>query len=280
MPAFADATAIGTGIGFGMASRKDGTLWDWGFSANREYQSGTEPAQIAFIRSVVTFAAGNSGFAVTRDGWRWAWGLNTWGELGTSRACSYVNCLLNGRVNPSPPDLQVSSGDLHSIWLRTDGAVTAAGHNSYGSLGDGTTNSSPVPVLVPGFTVATNAWLNTDDDRDGLIAWREWLAGTDPYRADSNGNGILDGIEETETTSALNPDSDGDGLSNAAELQLGTDPYVADSDGDGVVDGADAFPLDPTRSSLPPPNPLDTTPPVILLKEPTTARPVGGGGGL
>jgi hypothetical protein len=131
---------------------------------------------------------------------------------------------------------------------------------------------------VPGFSVVSNAWLTTDEDHDGLTAWREWLAGTDPYNPDTNGNGLLDGLEESDTVSALNPDSDGDGLSNAAELLLGTDPYVGDTDGDGVVDGVDAFPLDPTRSAMPPPNPLDTTPPIIILTEPTTARLVGGGG--
>ena len=280
MPAFSDATAIAAGIGFGMAQRADGSLWDWGYTMNRStVASATPPAQFAFLSSVVTMAGGDSGFAVTRDGWRWAWGLNTWGELGNNYACSTGTvCLVAGRVNASPADLQISSGDTHTVWVRTDGTVAAAGYNLYGELGNGTQTDSAVPFVVPGFSVADNAWLATDDDQDGLTAWREWLAGTDPYNPDTNGNGILDGIEESDTVSALNPDTDGDGLSNAAELLLGTDPYVADTDGDGVLDGADAFPLDPTRSAMPPPNPLDTTPPIIILKEPTTARPVGGGG--
>src|SRR5262249_14638897 len=233
MPAFSDATAIVAGIGFGMAQRADGTVWDWGYTMNRtSVATATPPAQIAFLSSVVTMAGGDSGFAVTRDGWRWAWGLNTWGELGNDHACSTtLMCLVLGRVNPSPPDLQISSGDLYSVWLRTDGTVAAAGDNSYGELGNGTQTSSAVPFVVPGFSVADNAWLAPDDDQDGLTAWREWLAGTDPYNPDTNGNGILDGIEETGTASALDPDTDNDGLSNAAELRLGTDPYNPDTDG-------------------------------------------------
>ena len=39
----------------------------------------------------------------------------------------------------------------------------------------------------------------------------------------------------------------------------------------GHPDGADAYPLDPTRWELPPPDPGDTTPPVITLTEPTNA---------
>jgi hypothetical protein len=45
-----------------------------------------------------------------------------------------------------------------------------------------------------------------------------------------------------------------------------------------VPDGVDAFPLDPTRSQPPVPDPNDHTPPVITLIYPSGARPVGGGG--
>lgn len=70
---------------------------------------------------------------------------------------------------------------------------------------------------------------------------------------------------------ALNLDSDHDGLSNFAEMVLGTDPYNRDTDGDGVSDGTDFAPLDPNRWD--PPNPNDTTAPVIQLLEPITAVP-------
>ena len=67
-------------------------------------------------------------------------------------------------------------------------------------------------------------------------------------------------------------DLDADGLSNLAEAALGTNPFVADTDGDTVLDGADAFPLDPTRSTAPAPTPGDTTPPTITLTAPVSAR--------
>lgn len=52
---------------------------------------------------------------------------------------------------------------------------------------------------------------------------------------------------------------------------MGTDPFNPDTDGDTVNDGTDAFPLDPTRSTAPSPDPEDTTPPTITLTEPTSA---------
>jgi alpha-tubulin suppressor-like RCC1 family protein len=266
LPAITDAVDV-TG---NVALRRDGTLWTWGPAT---------PSPFPLLQSVFAISSGWGRFALTTDGARWAWGYNFNGMLGNNFACSYVpECLASGRVIGVPADIQVAVGTLHSVMLRTDGTVAAAGYNSDGELGNGTRTDSPVPVVVPGLSLATNAWLATDDDYDGLNAWREWLAGTDPYRADTNGNGIFDGMEEGIDSSALNPDTDGDGLSNAAEVLLGTDPYIPDTDGDGVVDGLDGFPLDPTRSSLPPPDPLDTTPPIIILKQPTTARPVGGGG--
>jgi Bacterial TSP3 repeat len=70
------------------------------------------------------------------------------------------------------------------------------------------------------------------------------------------------------------PDTDGDGLNDIIENILGTDPNLADSDGDGVPDGQDAFPLDPTRSVWPSPDPDDHTPPTITLLSPSGATPL------
>jgi len=46
---------------------------------------------------------------------------------------------------------------------------------------------------------------------------------------DTNGNGIVDGDD----------DSDGDGVSNAVEERNGSDPTATDTDGDGIPDGMD-----------------------------------------
>jgi len=69
----------------------------------------------------------------------------------------------------------------------------------------------------------------------------------------------------------ISPDTDGDGVSDFTEILNGTNPFATDTDGDGVSDGQDVFPLDPNRSSLPNPDPGDTTPPTIFLDEPSEA---------
>jgi hypothetical protein len=67
------------------------------------------------------------------------------------------------------------------------------------------------------------------------------------------------------------PDTDGDGIDDFTEIANGTNPFLTDTDGDGVPDGQDAFPLDPTRSSIPNPNPNDHTAPTIFIDEPLGA---------
>lgn len=71
---------------------------------------------------------------------------------------------------------------------------------------------------------------NDDFDNDGLSDWYEYLAGTNPTLADSNGDGTLD----------IDEDMDGDGLSNGVEQSLTrSHPHRADTDDDGVRDNVE-----------------------------------------
>ena len=69
--------------------------------------------------------------------------------------------------------------------------------------------------------------VGADRDADGVPDALEQALGLDPDKADSDGNGTLDGDE----------DFDIDGLGNADEVILGFDATNPDSDGDGVNDG-------------------------------------------
>lgn len=115
-----------------------------------------------------------------------------------------------------------------------------------------------------------------DADDDGLLDWDEVALGTGPSDADSNDDGILDGASVALGIDPLAsiPDPDGDGVPTSVELGNGTDPYRADTDGDGVADAGDAFPTDPSRSTIPPPVPGDTTPPAITIDLPPGAIPL------
>lgn len=66
-----------------------------------------------------------------------------------------------------------------------------------------------------------------DPDHDGLNNLGEFRAGTNPRKADTDGDGIND----------ANDDQDNDGVSNVDEQHEGTNPRDADTDNDGVKDG-------------------------------------------
>jgi len=96
-----------------------------------------------------------------------------------------------------------------------------------------------------------------DPDVDGLTNAGELAAGTDPLNPDTDGDGLLDGVEtNTGTfvnsgdtgTDPNNPDTDGDGLLDGVETNTGTfvnsgdtgtDPNNPDTDFDGLLDGVE-----------------------------------------
>ncbi len=110
-----------------------------------------------------------------------------------------------------------------------------------------------------------------DPDDDGSTNLREFEQLTNPQNPDTEGDGLLDGVEsnsglyidETDTgTSPLLADSDRDGLSDSIEIpslpfvdenQPGSDPNKKDSDGDHYDDGLEArSALDPTDPAIHP----------------------------
>lgn len=87
-------------------------------------------------------------------------------------------------------------------------------------------------------------------DTDTLSNLEEYLLGSNPNLADSDGDGWNDDYEvNTSGTSASLADSDQDGILDALEGGYGTNPLNTDSDGDGTSDGAEVAagtnPLDP-----------------------------------
>ena len=72
----------------------------------------------------------------------------------------------------------------------------------------------------------------SDTDADGLPDPLEAELGTDPERADSDGDRLNDGDEHwTQGTDPLEADTDGDGIADGDELDYGLDPNDAASAG-------------------------------------------------
>ncbi|MBT3181653.1 MAG: DUF1565 domain-containing protein [Deltaproteobacteria bacterium] len=95
-----------------------------------------------------------------------------------------------------------------------------------------------------------------DLDQDGLANIDELLVGADPSISDTDGDGVLDGIDAFPSVSLewfdtdgdgvgnnADSDIDGDGISNDDELLIGTDHMLFDTDFDGWSDYDDLCPL-------------------------------------
>jgi alpha-tubulin suppressor-like RCC1 family protein len=269
-------TAIATGYlaQYALALAANGQVWAWGLNGdgqmgNGTVANGTTPAPVSIIATARMIGAGSAyALAVDRTALAWAW--------GRAQTAAAIGDRDNGEARVPERSafsdvIGISGGDGHTLALAPDGGVVVAGDNS-GRYGNGSTAFIAGLVTVPSFAIADNAWLISDADLDGLDTWREYLLGTDPLNPDTNGNGILDGVDDRSGLDGQNPDIDEDGVPNWVEQLNGTDPFRADTDGDSVSDLNDAFPLDPTRSMAPSSNPSDTTPPVVTLKEPVSAR--------
>ena len=167
--------------------------------------------------------------------------------------------------------------DVDGYYVSTSVSCTSPGANyntSVGTSGDCNDNNAAVN------TAATEVCNGIDDncngqideeptldcDNDGLNLQQELTAGTDPLNPDTDGDGVLDGVESSDSTNPLDPcslliasqtvtpstawnnlDCDGDGTPNGEET--GTDPLNPDTDGDGVTDTTELVdgtnPLDP-----------------------------------
>jgi hypothetical protein len=86
---------------------------------------------------------------------------------------------------------------------------------------------------------STSAVPAIDSDNDGISDADEVVLGTDPAKADTDGDGLLDGEEvNTYKTSPLKVDTDNDELSDYEEVKKYlTDPNNPDTDADTYLDG-------------------------------------------
>ncbi|MEY3368515.1 MAG: hypothetical protein RI973_1670, partial [Bacteroidota bacterium] len=167
--------------------------------------------------------------------------------------------------DPCSPGVSTGFDTTNVIWTQADCDGDGVDNGDEANMG-----SNPLapcdPSQVPGYSsyVSSNTiWAAADCDDDGVTNGTEDTNNSDPYLADTDGDGVNDSLDTAPTDPCLPAqqplyagynngntvwgagDCDGDGLTNGSEYTSGTDPYNDDTDGDGETDDTDTAPLDP-----------------------------------
>ena len=180
--------------------------------------SGRPPGRNATVKPQI--AAGWEHTVVLKgDGTLWAWGRNTYGQLGydttTDADTGYTDISrIPQRIGADDDWVAVTSGMDHSLAVKSDGSLYAWGYNHNGQLGDNSTTDRAVPVRVG----SDNDWVAVSAGEHHTVALK---SDGSLYAWGANGLGALgDGT----TTSSLVP------------IRIGTDnDWVAVACGDSTT---------------------------------------------
>ena len=169
------AVQVSGGTYHSLAVGADGNTYAWGYNSSGQLGDGTTtsrttpvmvkepdpktstdvPADLAYVQ---VSAGYEHSLAIGNDGYAYAWGDNSRGQLGNNSNGYYADSSVPVRVrdpaNPTDTSIglkatQVSTGTYHSLAVGSDGYAYAWGYNSNGQLGNNNTyNDSSVPVHV------------------------------------------------------------------------------------------------------------------------------------
>lgn len=160
-PLNSGVTNVGGGYNMTCARKNDGTAYCMGRNNLFQLSKATPTSSNLPLLGDVSGLFGKitmsraSGYAAKNDGSLGSWGGNDKGQLGNgSTSGSFVSQTVTGLSTGAIKNF--SSKNLFACVVLEGGAVNCVGDNTYGQLGNGTTNPTGVgsPVLVSGLTAA------------------------------------------------------------------------------------------------------------------------------
>jgi alpha-tubulin suppressor-like RCC1 family protein len=158
-------TRLAAGANFSLAVKEDGSLWAWGRNNYGQLGIGNKdnhtvpyqvhgPGNVGYLTNVVDVAAGDHHtLALKSDGTVWAWGGNSYGQLGIGNKDDHTvpyQVHGPGNVGYLSGIIKVAAGDFFSLAVKEDGSLWAWGGNSNGQLGIGNKDDHTVPYQVHG----------------------------------------------------------------------------------------------------------------------------------
>ncbi|MGD9807008.1 MAG: immunoglobulin-like domain-containing protein [Deferribacterales bacterium] len=211
------------------AIKSSGALWAWGDNQYGQLGDGSTsdrvvPAVVNIGTEWIAIDAGQyHTVGIKSDGTLWSWGGNSDGQLGDG---TNTYSLTPIQESTRATDwVAVSAGDNYTIAIKSNGTLWGWGLNDDGQLGDGTTNSSSVPVQES--TRATN-W----SVAEGKIRFTAAIKadGTLWAWGDNTGGNLGDGT----TNDSSDPVQEPTGATDWAYVAIGSG-YAAAMKSDGTV---------------------------------------------
>ena len=299
IPGLSNIVQIAACQNYSLALQSNGVIWSWGDNNMGQLGTGSSdshnsvPTPIVFPTNIVKIAAGYTHvLALGSDGTVWAWGDNTYGELGIPSIVGDTN-----QPNNIPFEtniVSISAGSSSSFVIDSNEHVWGWGVLAYPDPGSDLTNypsptnmfnlaTAPFTKTNPctiEMTYPTNALvLNTSEgltvkvtpwDSYGFISMVNFyfngaLVGTStnyPYTFIWTNLPAASGYLQSQ---AIDSGGNASNLSESEYLTIYLSSNILGIP-DYILVGEDNDPLDPWTA--PPPDPSDHTPPSILLKTP------------
>ncbi len=155
--------SVAGGDWYSLALDSAGVIYAWGQNTNGQLgdnstTSRDEPVVVTTAgtpmagKTIVAIAAGGGhSLALDTDGQVYAWGSNSWGQLGYGVAPdSSVPVAVDTAGTPMAGKkiIAIAAGSSHSLAMDADGRLYAWGNGSDGRLGDGASTQRTKPVAV------------------------------------------------------------------------------------------------------------------------------------
>jgi alpha-tubulin suppressor-like RCC1 family protein len=184
---------VSAGYRYTQGIKTDGGLWAWGINDEGQLGTGVQFTDL-FIPFQVTqgsmWSQVSAGYqhtlGIRTDGSLWAWGANSYGQIGIGE--SLVNQPTPMPVASGSSWFQASAGEFHSLGIKTDGHLWAWGSNYKGALGigipPGETHEPSEELNVGPFAQVSAGYyysLGIRPIRDDLGGGDQWAWGINDY---------------------------------------------------------------------------------------------------